>query len=317
VITLIAVVLITAAAHRGFKRGASREVLDLLLVVIGFPIAFRIGGPLGEQWFGQWAPLASRTLGALVIFGLLAVLAAFGRRYVAGPGIEVDQGERALGATVGGIRGAVLAFIVLAVAAASPTSSAMGQAAQRSTAVRVMTNPTGLPMTLFEAATGEQGMTALISFNRSFPDGPLITDDYRQLPAFAASELERIAADGIEILDLVNDERTSMGALPLNWSSALTEVAMSYAEEMYEGGFFSHDSTRTGDVGDRLGAANIRYGLAGENLALAPNVGAVHRGLMNSPGHRANILLGDFTHIGIGVVEGPIGLMVVQVFLAG
>ena len=91
---------------------------------------------------------------------------------------------------------------------------------------------------------------------------------------------------------------------------------MEYAEEMYVGGFFAHDSARTGDVGDRLRTAGIRFGVAGENLALAPNVSAVHSGLMNSPGHRANILHGEFTHVGIGVVEGPIGLMVVQVFLA-
>jgi len=38
---------------------------------------------------------------------------------------------------------------------------------------------------------------------------------------------------------------------------------------------------------------------------------------MNSPGHRANIVSPQFTHAGVGVVEGPIGLIVVQVFLGG
>ena len=42
----------------------------------------------------------------------------------------------------------------------------------------------------------------------------------------------------------------------------------------------------------------------GENLAGAPDVNFAHVNLMNSPGHRENILRPEFTHVGIGVVEG-------------
>ena len=41
-----------------------------------------------------------------------------------------------------------------------------------------------------------------------------------------------------------------------------------------------------------------------ENLALAPNVDIAHKGLMNSPGHRANILSPSFGRVGIGVIDG-------------
>ena len=60
---------------------------------------------------------------------------------------------------------------------------------------------------------------------------------------------------------------------------------------------------------------NIKFSAAGENLALAPNVSLAHQGLMNSPGHRANIMSGDFGKVGIGVVDGGIyGEMFVQEF---
>ncbi len=314
-ITLLALALVALAARRGHQRGAPRELIDLLVVIVGFPLAFRLGGPIGERVFGAWAPLASRTLGALTVFTVLALIAAGVRRVLAEEAPSLEPAERWSGAVIGGARGAILAFVVIAVAAASPAESTFGQAAQRSTAVRVLTEPDGLPLTLFEALTGEDGMTALISFNRSFPDGPLVTDDFRQIPAF--DDTERRPPQGIEILDLVNDERQSLRVAPLTWSSALTEVAMEYAEEMYTEGFFAHVSPRTGDVGTRLRTAGISYAIAGENLALAPNVQAVHRGLMNSPGHRANIVSHQFTHVGIGVVEGPIGLIVVQVFFGG
>lgn len=62
-------------------------------------------------------------------------------------------------------------------------------------------------------------------------------------------------------------------------------------------------------------AANIRFVVAGENLALAQNLLLAHDGLMNSPGHRANILREAFGRVGIGILDGGIyGLMVTQKF---
>jgi uncharacterized protein YkwD len=62
-------------------------------------------------------------------------------------------------------------------------------------------------------------------------------------------------------------------------------------------------------------AANVRFVDAGENLALAPTVPVAHRGLMNSPGHRANILYPKFGRLGIGIMDGGIrGLMISQEF---
>ena len=54
-------------------------------------------------------------------------------------------------------------------------------------------------------------------------------------------------------------------------------------------------------------AVGIRYRAAGENLAFAPDVGTAHTGLMNSPGHKANILNCDFTTLGVGVHFGSGG----------
>ncbi|MBI3380168.1 CvpA family protein [Candidatus Gottesmanbacteria bacterium] len=66
---------------------------------------------------------------------------------------------------------------------------------------------------------------------------------------------------------------------------------------------------------DRMDKAGIHFTSAGENLALAPNVELAHQGLMNSPGHRRNILSPDFGKVGIGAIDGGIyGEMFVQEF---
>jgi uncharacterized protein YkwD len=59
----------------------------------------------------------------------------------------------------------------------------------------------------------------------------------------------------------------------------------------------------------------VRFLAAGENLALAPSLQVAHNGLMNSPGHRRNILDHQFGRVGIGIMDGGIrGLMVTQNF---
>jgi uncharacterized protein YkwD len=61
--------------------------------------------------------------------------------------------------------------------------------------------------------------------------------------------------------------------------------------------------------------ANVRFRIAGENLALAQTLQMAHTGLMNSPGHRANILRPQFGRVGIGIMDGgKRGLMVSQEF---
>ena len=67
-------------------------------------------------------------------------------------------------------------------------------------------------------------------------------------------------------------------------------------------------------MADRLAAQGIPFRIAGENLALNPTVDGVHGGLAASPSHRATMLETRFTRVGISVHDGPLGLMVVQVF---
>lgn len=117
------------------------------------------------------------------------------------------------------------------------------------------------------------------------------------------------------MLSLLNSERTARGLRPLAVSPPLTALGRTYAKDMFARGYFSHYNPEGQSPFDRMRKAGIGFVAAGENLALAPNVHLAHQGLMNSPGHRANILSKDFGHVGIGAVDGGIyGEMFVQEF---
>lgn len=119
----------------------------------------------------------------------------------------------------------------------------------------------------------------------------------------------------LEMIELVNIERDKTGDALLVEDEALRDVARQHCKDMFERGYFSHYTPDGLSPFDRMNEANISYQYAGENLALAPDVTLAMKGLMNSPGHKENILADEFNKIGIGVIDGGIyGEMFCQEF---
>ncbi|MCL4367199.1 CvpA family protein [Patescibacteria group bacterium] len=114
---------------------------------------------------------------------------------------------------------------------------------------------------------------------------------------------------------LVNQERVSRGLPALSWDTDLQKIARIHSADMMQRGYFSHYTPEGQDVAGRAESQSIPYMVIGENLAYAPSLQLAHQGLMNSPGHRANILSPEYHKIGIGVANGyEYGLMFTQVF---
>ncbi|MBI4084608.1 MAG: CvpA family protein [Candidatus Levybacteria bacterium] len=114
---------------------------------------------------------------------------------------------------------------------------------------------------------------------------------------------------------MVNSERQKRGLSPLAFDTALANVARDFSRDMLVRGYFSHYTPEGESPFDRMKNRGIEYLSAGENLALAPSVELAMQGLMDSPGHRANILSENFGKIGIGVMDGGFyGKMFTQEF---
>jgi uncharacterized protein YkwD/uncharacterized membrane protein required for colicin V production len=117
------------------------------------------------------------------------------------------------------------------------------------------------------------------------------------------------------MLTLLNKERVSRGLNALVMDDTIVEVARKHSEDMFRRGYFSHHNPDGQDPFDRMEAGGVTYALAGENLAYAPTVEIAHQGLMNSPGHRANILKEGYNKVGIGVMDAGLhGKMFTQNF---
>lgn len=108
-----------------------------------------------------------------------------------------------------------------------------------------------------------------------------------------------------EVVRLTNIEREKHGLAPLELDEALSHVARDKSKDMRDAGYFSHHSPNYGSPFDMMNAYGIDYKTAGENIAAGQRTPQeVVNGWMNSDGHRANILNGSYTHIGVGHAEG-------------
>src|SRR3954453_17991586 len=120
---------------------------------------------------------------------------------------------------------------------------------------------------------------------------------------------------GQATLCLLNDERAAAGLRPLTIAPGLTQPSAAYSARMVAENFFAHESPDGTTLTSRLTAAGYISPdgdwIVGENIAWGQGDLGTARNIMvawmNSPGHRHNILTGDFTEVGVGIVPGTPG----------
>ncbi|WP_053377055.1 CAP domain-containing protein [Paenibacillus sp. FJAT-27812] len=108
-----------------------------------------------------------------------------------------------------------------------------------------------------------------------------------------------------QVLQIVNSERAKAGLGSLSMNSDLSKMAMVKAQDMINNQYFDHNSPTYGSPFDMMKKFQITYSAAGENIAKGqPTPEQVMNDWMNSEGHRANILSGSFSKIGIAYFKG-------------
>ncbi|MEP1123446.1 MAG: CAP domain-containing protein [Ilumatobacter sp.] len=115
-----------------------------------------------------------------------------------------------------------------------------------------------------------------------------------------------------EVVKRTNAERAALGIPPLTVIPKLALAASFHAQDQKNQSCRSDTLTHIGSDGSRGVDRILRTGLDvsrwAENIACGhPTPEAVVQGWMSSPGHRANILDGRLTHIGVAVALSDSG----------
>ena len=302
------------------RRGFVSVLLALVGFVAGFAVSFALY-PQVAQWLSDqfgWSPVWSKPaafLGVWVLvnslFSLVSGLVTARLRYVP----SVSTANRALAVLPGALEGLLFSAVLLTMLAIMPVQSAARRDIMQSPVGSRLVQATLAVEKPFEGVFGPAARESLGFITITPPTRPGEAPEAGIKLHFTVEDATPDPETEEAMLALVNHERTSQGLDPLEMDAELRLLARAHADDMFKRGYFSHDTPEGKNPFDRMRAANIVFGLAGENLAIAPTLDIAHEGLMNSPGHRANILNPGFHKIGIGVLDGGIyGKMFVQEF---
>jgi uncharacterized protein YkwD len=308
-LALVILIAVLAGWRRGFILG-SLDLLtwtgSLILAYIFYPYTAR--GLQKLINLHVWLLPLAFIFTAIVARILLGIVAGFIIRLV--PERANQNGvNKFLGIIPGAINGWIYAIIISALLLSLPlkdgitnetrSSKLAGPLAMQSEWVNKKLAP------VFDKAV-RQTMNSLTVSPESHEKVAL---NFTYNKAVARPDLEAL------MLDMVNKERTKQGLQPLKPDPELTNVGRAHSIDMFARGYFAHVNPEGKDPFDRMKEAHVNFYAAGENLALAQTLEIAHTNLMNSPGHRENILNPSFGRLGIGILDGGFyGLMISQEF---
>jgi uncharacterized protein YkwD len=310
-------VLIAVTAWFGYRAGFVSTMYGLASWILAVAAALAFAGPATrfiETVSGLPDPLAA-TIGFVVTVVVVEALFSVAGFVAIQPIValvrrgRLDGVDRILGTVPATIRSLLIAAVAILAIESLPIASEMKAAVETSRTGRLVNAEIVAFQPQIEAFTGQLGGSPLLVTR-------IGEDETESLELPDAIDLAPDAVAERQLLDLVNEERVHRGLGALVWDERLVPVARSHSREMFDLKYFSHESPVSGSPFDRLKSAGITYSRAGENLAYAQSVAVAHRALMQSPGHRENILRPEFTRIAIGVMNAGIyGRMVTQLFL--
>lgn len=306
-------------AVEGYALGALPALFDLLQFSISFF--------LGLWWYSLLTPLIihffslPQGISNAISFFVIAFITEFVLHIFLGIALkkvmqdsflqkpEMAQVNKLLGILPGSISGLVLVMFLLTVVAAIPTTPFLKEAIDTAKIGGVLLARSQLIEKQVGNVFGKAANDTL-NFLTVEPDSNSSVSLHFTYP----NGKEDIQAEE-QMLTMVNEERGKVGLPGLVSNIPLQQVGLAHARDMLTRGYFSHYTPEGLSPFDRMDKAGIQYTAAGENLAFSPNVSLAMQGLMNSPGHRANILSKDFGKVGIGVIDAGIyGEMFVQEF---
>ena len=305
--------------YLGWKKGAIFQIFYLFSLLIAVSISFRYSDEIGtyiSSWLNSNLQL-SEVFGGVIIFVALLTLASFLHNLLNNLIKTSDLGSKALGAAISLLVSNLILTLIFTGLNILNLPALFENSVKDSNLVNFYVSPDGSPQQTLEVIIGTDLLKVVNRINYLTGKSSVVIDDdgCLEIPRYNESNLQSRQDFSIEIYNLLSLERQNENVDGLELNQILSNVAQAYAYEMYLGGFWCHQNPNNGEnVNERLSKAGFPFTNVGENLAIASTIRSGHQSFMQSESHRNTILDNEFRRVGIGVVSGPIGLIIVQVF---
>lgn len=313
-VDLLILVILGLAGYGGWKRGFIFVALDLTGFILALVFAF-LSYALVGNWLAQLLkvqPNLAKALAFVVLWVIGEALYGLATKSLATklPAEKLQSPlNRSGGAVLNLVRMTILVALGLIVFASLPLTAAAKEKITKAYIPRFILASTGQLQHRIQSLLGSSIQDSLGFLTVKPKSDESLDLKFKTTDVFVNESAEQ------EMLAMLNTERAKRGLVLLVADTTIRAVARKHSTDMFARGYFAHINPDGDDPFDRMKAGGVEYMEAGENLALAPTVAMAHDGLMNSPGHRANILDPDYRRIGIGAVESTkYGIMFTQNF---
>lgn len=314
IIDLVLFLIILLNVYSGYQKGFILGALDLLLLVLGLLFAFLTYGFIGKFFENNITSLGVWTLPLAFILAYIfarIVLGALAGKLLKQLPAKTNEHtiNKAFGIFPGAINGIIYAAVISALLLGMPVFDGLSAKTRDSSIASAL-----IP----HVEWAEEKLAPVFdeAINHSINKLTVAPESKKSVDLGFTVESPKVREDlEAEMLDMINEERKKEGLPPLKADAEMREVARAHSRDMFAKGYFAHINKEGETPAERAREKAVRFITSGENLALAQTLRIAHNGLMNSPGHRANILHKSFGRVGIGILDGgKHGLMVTQNF---
>ncbi len=315
---LIVAAIVAAFVIRGWMRGILREALEVAVLVVGVFLVFRLSPVLGSIIAGMAnIPYeAARITGGVILFFVLVIGGAVVARLLS-TALKLVPGATFLnrlgGAAVGAAYAALVVVLGTTMLAAAPLSEGIRETADESVEAsavgRRIIEPGGVIQQTVSSISGERVFSMVISLQETVGARLAAGTLPIPLPDVGDSALPPSQLAAQQVFDSLNRSRIAEGLDPLGWSSDLAVVAVARAVDVYRSGTLALDAS--------LPASLTAQGVPGtvntEMVVLAASIEGVTEAFTGASSYRDAIFDRQYHKAGIGIIEGPYGLLAVQV----
>ena len=303
----------------GWRKGFLIQFFYLMVLLISIALSFRYSYQVGSyisSWFNSNIQL-SEIFGGVLIFITVLTVSSFFQNFIDNNQKQRDVGNKLLGGFVSILVSNLVLTLIFTVTSIISVPQFLEDTIENSNLVSFYTDTSGTPQQALELITGTDLIKVVSRIKDLTGKSSVVVSEQGciEIPKYSLSNLSNNNDQKNDLYALLLVERSNQNLAPLELSETLSEISLSYAYEMYQNGFWCHKNPKNGElVGDRLSKKGFPYIDIGENLALSSSVRSGHISLMNSESHKNTILDNEFKRVGIGIVSGPLGLIIVQIF---
>jgi len=306
----------------GWSKGSALIIFYIVSFLISIFLSFKYSFSTSvyiSGWLNSNQQI-SQIFAGIIIFIAVITVSSLIQNVIIAKKTNTEFGTKVLGSLLSLVLSNLILALIISLVSLFTLPKFIEERIERSDLVSFYIEPDGIPQQSLEVIAGTDLLKVTNRIKKLTGNSSVVVDEYGclEIPKEPLSKLMSKDEEALRMLELINLERINENIDPVQFNQQYSNVAKNYALKMYSEGFWCHQDPNNGFYAtDRLREVGLRGKTiqeVSENLAISSTIYSGHEELMNSESHRNTILDNEFKRVGIGIISGPTGLIVVQIF---